>query len=245
MLLLMARPRPGFKPSNGFKPGNCANPRGRGAGSRGKYPKSIWQKIEQLDGNKDPLLVMAEYVSSTVVDPALRLQAAGMLAQYKYGKRPSYHYIEDIVGLEPPKTAADATAYQAKVLALMAAGKLDLASGQGLMTALQGFIDAKSNTELEETVEQLGVLVREILARGLTAGVTAEGGLPVAPGFEGIRMPQLGPPPIEGKAHPWAAPDVAALVEAVPRRRRKPPSDQKPGAGPKQPPEPKDAPEGS
>jgi hypothetical protein len=230
----MAKPRPGWKPAKGFEPGNRMG--GRPKGSRGKYPRSIWQKLEQR-GDRDPIDVLSEFTSSNVVDPALRLQAAGMLASYKHGKRPSYHYIEDIVGLEPPKTAADATAYQAKVIALMAAGKLDLASGQGLMVALQGFIDSKSNTELEETVEQLGVLVREILTRGLGNAVIAEGGLPVLPGCEGVRMPNLGPPTIEGKAHPWAAPDTASLVEAVPRRRKRPVEPSEPESGPDAPPD--------
>jgi hypothetical protein len=64
-----------------FKPGNCANPRGRGKGSRGKYPRSIWQKLAQ-QGGRDPIEVLSEFVSSTTVDPNLKLQAAGMLASY-------------------------------------------------------------------------------------------------------------------------------------------------------------------
>jgi hypothetical protein len=81
----MAKPRPGGRPSNGFQPGNRSG--GRPRGTRDKYPQSVWQMIDQR-GDRDPIDVISEYVTSNVTDPTLKLQAAGMLASHKYGRRP-------------------------------------------------------------------------------------------------------------------------------------------------------------
>jgi hypothetical protein len=223
----MARPRPGFKPSNGFKPGQVANPRGRGAGSRGKYSKNIWQMIDQRR-DRDPIDVISEYVTSNTVDPALKLQAAGMLASYKYGKRPSYRYIEDITGLKPPQSVAEATAYQSKVAALVAEGKLDVDGGLALKDMLQSYVDMKTASELEQRMQQAEALIQELMARGYGSAAKVIGGLPELPGTT-IILPAKNSelPPIadnaaaaDARANPWAV-DVAAQVQPKPASMRK------------------------
>src|ERR1700745_134877 len=107
----MARPRPGWKPSNGFKPGNPYGGR-KPKGSAGKTPAKIWQLLEQR-GDRDPLDFLSEVVSSQLVDMPMRIQAAGHLAGYKHGKRPAFRYIEDVVGLKAPQTVEEAMQYQA------------------------------------------------------------------------------------------------------------------------------------
>jgi hypothetical protein len=203
---------------------------GRARGARSKHPKSIWQAIEQ-QGGKDPIAVMSEYVSSTVVDPALRLQAAGMLASYQYGKRPAYRYIEDVVGMKAPQTLEEARQYLARISVLVAEGKLDVDGGLAIQSLLQSYIDAVVGSEMERRLQVLEELAREQAAcGGFGASVTVvHGGLPTMPGCENLIMPTAAPT-IEHKptkSNPWGdVPDAGAAVDVTPKRRgrpRKPP----------------------
>jgi hypothetical protein len=216
----MARPRPGWKPTNGFKPGNAANPHGRGKGSRGKYPCSIWQMIEQR-GDRDPIDVMSEYVSSNTVDPALKLQAAGMLASYKHGKRPAYRYIEDVVGLKAPQSLAEARQYLARISFLVADGKLDVDGAAAIKDLLQAYIDATVGSEVDQRLRALEEMAREQAARGYGASVAiVQGGMPIMPGCENLILPQTSTPTIEHQPNPWGnVPDAAASLDATPKPR--------------------------
>ena len=243
----MAKPRPGWRPKKPFLPGNSLGGRPRGA--RGQYSKSIWRKLAK-QGGRDPIEVLSEFVSSTTVDPNLKLQAAGMLASYQYGKRPAYRYIEDVVGLKAPTTIQEALAYQARIVQLLAEGNLDVDGAAALKDALTAFIESKVAIELAEKLERGEQLLREMEARGISAAnVVPVGGLPVPPGFENVRMPHLGPPTIEGSANPptnpWAPPDVGAAVKATPAGQNRPPRRAKPKPGPAAPSGPKTDPESS
>jgi hypothetical protein len=223
----MAKPRPGWKPSKPFQKGVVQNPRGRGAGSRGKYARNVWQLIAQR-GDRDPLDVISEFASSNTVDPNLKLQAAGMLASYKHGKRPSYRYIEDVVGMKAPTTIEEALQYQARVAELVATGKLDIDGATALKDLLQGYIEGKVACDLERRMQQAEELLRVMEARGIgSVGVRVIGGLPELPGTM-ITMPAGGgPPTIENApttaakpgnvpSNPWATPDVGAQVKVKP-----------------------------
>jgi hypothetical protein len=235
----MAKPRPGWRPKKPFPPGNSLG--GRRKGSRGQYSKSIWQKLAQ-QGDRDPIEVLSEFVSSTTVDPNLKLQAAGMLASYKYGKRPAYRYIEDVVGLKAPTTIQEALAYQARMVQLLAEGNLDVDGAAALKDALTAFIESKVAIELAEKLERGEQLLREMEARGISAAqVVSIGGLPIPPGFENVRMPHLGPPTIEAKPNPWSDPtaNVAAGVKTTPGSQKRPSRrvKSKPDSDPKTDPE--------
>ena len=239
----MAKPRPGWRPKKPFPPGNSLG--GRRKGSRGQYSKSIWKKLAQ-QGGRDPIEVLSEFVSSTTVDPNLKLQAAGMLASYQYGKRPAYRYIEDVVGLKAPTTIQEALAYQARIVQLLAEGNLDVDGAAALKDALTAFIESKVAIELAEKLERGEQLLREMEARGIRAGnVVPVGGLPIAPGMETVQLPRFGLPTIEGSANPsanpWAAPDVGAAVKVTPGAQKRPPRRAKPKPGPGAPPSPKTA----
>jgi hypothetical protein len=244
----MARPRPGFKPSNGFKPGNCANPRGRGAGARDKYPRSLWQKLEAR-GDRDPIDFLSEVSSSALVDMPLRIQAAGMLASYKHGKRPSYRYIEDITNMPAPRTIAEAQQYLARLTFLVATGKLDVDGAAAVKDLLQAYIDSVIGSEVDQRLRVLEEMARDQATRGFAAAVIVESSMPRMPGTEGLIMP--GDRPVtDQKPNPWGnVPDVGATVEtaaeAAPKRRGRPRKRSKPEAGPEQPPDPKTDPEPS
>jgi hypothetical protein len=239
----MARPRPGFKPSNGFKPGNCANPRGRAAGSRDKYPCSVWQMLDKR-GDRDPIDVLSEFVSSTVVDPALRLQAAGMLASYKHGKRPAYRYIEDVVNLPAPQTLEEARQYLARLSYLVAAGRLDVDGAAAVKDLLQAFIDATVGSDVDQRLREVEEQLRAQAAHGSGVTVVVRSDLPRMPGTENLIYPG-DRPAIEGKPNPWAEPDAGSAVDAAPKPLGESPSALKPAPGPEQPLGPKTNPESS
>jgi hypothetical protein len=174
--------------------------------------------------DKDPLDVLSSFVTSEVADPALRLQAAATLAQFKYGKRPAMRFISDVTGLPAPKTVEEATAYIARVIQLMAAGKLDVDGANAVIAGLRDFVDAKIGVEVAQKLEQAELLLRELEAKGITAAVRVIDGLPPLPGCS-IRMP--GDPPILDAAankNPWATPDVVSVIQ--PRREDDPESSE-------------------
>jgi hypothetical protein len=219
---------------------------GRKPGSRGKYPKSIWQKLAAR-GDREAVDLLSEVANSQMVNMNERITAMGMLASYQSGKRPAYRYVQDVVKLPAPQTVAEAMAYIGRITQLMGAGQLDIDGANAIISGLQTWIESKVALELSEKLERGEALLREYEARGIGANVVPVGGLPVPPGFEGVRMPHLGPPTIEAKPNPWQAPDVGSAVQATPNAQKRPPRRSKPKpdpkpSTPKTPPEP---PEGS
>jgi hypothetical protein len=234
----MARPRPGWKPTKPFQPGNSLGGRSRGA--RGKYPKSIWQELEQR-GDRSAVDLLSEVANSQLVDMNLRIQAMGMLASYQSGKRPAYRYIEDVVGMKAPRTIEEAAQYISRISVLVAEGKLDVDGGAAVKELLQAYIDARVGSEIQEQVRILEEIVR---AQGdrLNATVQVVGGLPTMPGLEKLVMPHRPEPPTiehqSGKPNPWVAPDVGSAVDVSPKKRGRPRKHSKLGADDDGDPEP-------
>jgi hypothetical protein len=237
----MAKLRPGFKHDGQFKPGNHANPRGRPRGSMSKTPRDVWKLLAER-GDKDPLDVLSEFASSNAVAPELRIQAATALSGYRHGKRSALRWIEGITGLKTPTNVIEATAYVARIVQLMAEGRLDVDAGMALKDTLVAFIDARTATDVEERLHHTETLVAELMLRNANTVTEVIGGMPVMPGCEQVRMPHIGPPVIDQKPNPWAppeAPDAAAVVDVTPRRRGRPRKPAKPEPGPQQPPDPR------
>jgi hypothetical protein len=202
-----------------FKPGHVANPRGRGKGSRGKHPCSIWQMLDQR-GDRDPIDFLSEVTSSALVEMPLRIQAAGMLASYKHGKRPAYRYIEDVVGLKAPQTLEEARQYLARISFLVADGKLDVDGAAAIKDLLQAYIDAVVGSEVDQRLRALEEMAREQAGRGFGAAVTVIQGMPPLPGTNIRGMMSGDPPMIEQQANPWGnVPDAAASLDVTPKPR--------------------------
>jgi hypothetical protein len=233
----VARPRPGWKPAKPFQKGVAANPRGKPKGTKDQTPRNVWELLRKR-GDRDPLDVLSEYVTSNTVDPALKLQAAGMLASYKHGKRPSYRYIEDVVGLKAPQTLEEAVRYQSKVAELVASGQLDLDGGAAVKDMLQSYADMKVASELETRMAQAEALIQELMARGYGNAARVIGGLPELPGTTIILPAKEPPTPLPGdrppidptSPNPWATPDVGSLLQPKPRRTNKPGAGRPRGA---------------
>jgi hypothetical protein len=172
----------------------------------------------------------------------LRIQAATALAGYQHGKRSALRWIEGITGLKAPTNVTEATIYVARIVQLMAEGRLDVDAGLALKETLVAFIDARTATDVEERLQKTESLVAELMLRNVGSVREVVGGLPVPPGFEQVRMPHLGPPVIDQKSNPWAppaTPDVAAAVDVTPKRRGRPRKPAKSEPGPEQPLDPK------
>jgi hypothetical protein len=218
----MARPRPGWKPKKGFQPGNCANPRGRAAGSHDKHPCSVWQVLEQR-GDRTAIDLLSEVANSNLVDMNLRIQAMGMLASYQSGKRPAYRYVQGVVEMPAPHTLEEARQYLGRLSMLVATGRLDADSGQAIAALLREYIDATIGTDVLQRLQILEEQVRAQAERGGTT-VIVQSDLGRMPGTEALIMPG-DPPAIEGKPNPWSAPDVRSSVDVVSKPPGTPPSD--------------------
>jgi hypothetical protein len=152
-----------------------------------------------------------------LVDPNLRIQAAATLAGYRHGRRPSFRYVEEAVGLKAPVTIEEARAYLARVAMLVAIGRLDVDSGQAIANLLQAFIDSVIGSEVDQRLRVLEEMAREQAARGYGAAVIVRDGLPVMPGCEDVIMPGRAPM-IDQKPNPWGeVPDAAAGVDVTPK----------------------------
>jgi hypothetical protein len=243
----------GWKPKAGFKSGfdprrNVSGKPGKPRGSKGRIPHDI-QEILRARGDREGVDILSEFANSQLVDPGLRIQAAVALSAYQRGKAPAMRFVPAMTGLEAPSTIQEALAYQSRLVHLVAAGLIDVDSAAAIQSHLHGFIEAKVAIELAEKLERGEALLREYEARGIgAASVVPVGGLPVPPGFEGVRLPQFGSPTIEGStnppSNPWADPtpevaasvkaasDVAAAVKTGPGAQKRPPRRSKPKPGP-------------
>ena len=144
-------------------------------------------------GDRDPIDVMSEYVSSNVIDPNLKLQAAGMLANYKYGKRPAYRYIEDVVGMKAPQTLEEARQYLARLSFLVAEGKLDIDGAAAVKDLLQAYIDSVVGSDVDQRLRVVEEMLRAQAAGGSGVTVVVQSDLPRLPGAGGCRVARRGP----------------------------------------------------
>jgi hypothetical protein len=218
----LAKPRPGWKPAKPFPKGTGGNPAGKPKGTKDRTPRNVWD-ILRARGDKDPLDVLSSFASSELVEPNLRIQAAATLAGYRHGRRPSFRYVEEAVGLKAPVTIEEARQYLARVAMLVATGRLDVDSGQAIANLLQAFIDSVIGSQVDERLRVLEELAREQATRGFGAAIVVEGGLPalpMGPGDRPVIMPHTGPPVIEGKPNhnPWSTPDVGSAVNVTSKK---------------------------
>jgi hypothetical protein len=195
---------------------------------RDRTPRNIWQLLDQR-GDRDPLDLLSEMANSQLIDINLRVQCASVLSGYKHGKRPSLRYVGDLINMPEPRSVEEAMQYQARIVYLVAAGELGVDGGAAIKDLLQAYIDAKVAHDLTERMERAEALLREMEARGIGSVQHVIGGLPIMPGLENVRLPNLGPPTIDAapigpaNPNPWATPDAAAAVNVEPGANRRPP----------------------
>ena len=177
-----------------FQSGNNANPTGRPVGSRNKRTAEVLDLIRAA-GHQDPLITLAELQAKSS-DDAVRATAANMLAPYLHSKlaakpqSPDPVYIEEAVNLPRPTTIKQAYENIALLTEYKSQGKLDIATADSLISdqkvILYALIDeAKLLAAQGGAPEQV---------------IRIEGGMPVAPGHEGIIMPALNGHAIDAQA---------------------------------------------
>jgi hypothetical protein len=179
-----------------FQSGNNANPTGRPVGSRNKRTQEVLELI-RAQGHKDPLVTLSE-LQNSADDEGIRAQAANMLAPYLHSKLaakpqpPDPVYVEEAVNLPRPSTIKQAYENIALLTEYKSQGKLDLATADSLISdqkvILYALIDeAKLLAAQGGPPEQI---------------IRIEGGMPRAPGHEGIIMPTLNGHALDMEATP-------------------------------------------
>ena len=166
-----------------FQPGHTFSP-GRRHGSRNKRTAEIFNRLENR-GDLDPADLLSSIVTNPQEQQELRIQAAGLLMPYKYGKHgsiPPLRYIELQIDVNEFTHVSDAENFLAKIALLVARGHLDIQQGQ----ELQGLVTAWINTQYQK--EELAFKISPPETRDTT--ITITGGLPALPGTQ-IEMPVL------------------------------------------------------
>src|SRR5262252_10930453 len=93
-----------FQPEHTFSPG-------RRPGSRNKRTAEIFHRLESR-GDLDPADLLSSIVTNNQEPKELRIQAAGLLMPYKYGKHgsiPPLRYIDEPIQLPEPTTIEQRT----------------------------------------------------------------------------------------------------------------------------------------
>jgi hypothetical protein len=167
-----------------FQPGHKLSP-GRQLGSRNKRNEEIFHRLETR-GDIDPADLLSSIVTNPQEAQELRIQAAGLLMPYKYGKHgsiPAPRYIDDPIQLPEPTTIEQANKNIAYISNLKAQGLIDLDFANSLIgdnTTIANNLIAEEKLKLELYPPQ---------ERDQT--IRIEGGLPTLPGCESLIMPQL------------------------------------------------------
>src|SRR5215471_21264807 len=92
-----------------FQPGHTFSP-GRRPGSRNRRTAEIFNRLENR-GDIDPADLLSSIVTNTQEQQELRIQAAGLLMPYKYGKHgsiPPLRYVEYQIDVTEPQTIEQA-----------------------------------------------------------------------------------------------------------------------------------------
>ena len=166
-----------------FQPGHTFSP-GRRPGSRNKRTAEIFNRLENR-GDIYPADLLSSIVTNPQEQQELRIQAAGLLMPYKYGKHgsiPPLRYIDEPVQLPEPLTIEQATKNIAYISSLKAQGLIDLDFANSLIA---------DNTTIANNLiaeEELKFKLYPPETRDTT--ITVVGGLPALPGTN-ITMPVL------------------------------------------------------
>jgi hypothetical protein len=167
-----------------FQPGHTFSP-GRRHGSRNKRTEEIFNRLENR-GDLDPADLLSTIVTNPQEQQELRIQAAGLLMPYKYGKHgsiPPLRYIDEPVQLPEPLTIEQANKNIAYISNLKAQGLIDLDFANSLIA---------DNTTIANNLiaeEELRFKINPPETRDTT--IRIEGGLPQLPGCENLIMPVL------------------------------------------------------
>jgi hypothetical protein len=205
-----------------FQPGHTFSP-GRRHGSRNKRTAEIFNRLESR-GDLDPADLLSSIVTNPQEAQELRIQAAGLLMPYKYGKHgsiPPPRFIDEPIQLPEPVTIEQANKNIAYISNLKAQGLIDLDFANSLIA---------DNTTIANNLiaeEELKFKLYPPEQRDTT--ITITGGLPQLPGCENLIMPVLDGHATNGNGHALAAPvDAVPAIEAAPKAQDPEPSPQDP-----------------
>jgi hypothetical protein len=157
---------------------------GRPPGSRNKRDAEIWKRLEDR-GDKDPADFLSSIVTNNEEPIELRVQAANMLMPYKYAKRGAIPQPQEprFITIEIRITKATTVTQGRENLQLISELRSD------------GRIDVEyADTLFAEHTKILDALIEEKKLQNDGKGsepqtIRIVGGLPVAPGHEGVIMP--------------------------------------------------------
>ena len=205
-----------------FQPGHTLSP-GRRLGSRNKRTAEIFNRLESR-GDLDPADLLSSIVTNNEEPKELRIQAAGLLMPYKYGKHgsiPPLRYIDEPVQLPEPQTIEQANKNIAYISNLKAQRLIDLDFANSLIA---------DNTTIANNLiaeEELKFKISPPETRDTT--ITITGGLPPLPGTR-IDMPMLDCHATNGNGHAALAPPIDAVpaIEAAPKAQDPEPPPQDP-----------------
>jgi hypothetical protein len=194
-----------------FQPGHTFSP-GRRHGSRNKRTAEIFNRLENR-GDIDPADLLSSIVTNPQEQQELRIQAAGLLMPYKYGKHgsiPVPRYIDEPIQLPEPTTIEQANKNIAYISNLKAQGLIDLDFANSLI--------ADNATVVNNLIAEEELKYKISPPETRDATITIEGGLPALPGTN-ITMPVL-------NGHTADARALAAPTDVVPPSS---PNDFSPG----------------
>src|SRR5262249_28334820 len=206
-----------------FQPGHTFSP-GRRHGSRNKRTAEIFHRLENR-GDIDPADLLPSIVTNPQEQQELRIQAAGLLMPYRYGKHgsiPPLRYIDEPVQLPEPLTIEQANKNIAYISNLKAQGLIDLDFANSLIA---------DNTTIASNLIAEEELKFKLYPSGeRDTVIKIEGGLPQLPGCENLIMPQLNGHATNGNGHAaLAAPsDAVPAIEAAPKAQDPEPPPQDP-----------------
>ena len=184
-----------------FQPGHTLSP-GRRLGSRNKRTAEIFHRLENR-GDLDPADLLSSIVTNPQEQQELRIQAAGLLMPYKYGKHgsiPPLRYIDEPVQFPEPRTIEQANKNIAYISNLKAQGLIDLDFANSLI--------ADNTTIANNLIAREELKFKLYPPEQQDQRIVIHGGLPVMPGLEGVVMPQLDGHATNGHALAPPAPQI-------------------------------------
>src|SRR6516165_1869504 len=203
-----------------FQPGHTFSP-GRRLGSRNKRTAEIFHRLENR-GDIDPADLLSSIVTNPQEQQELRIQAAGLLMPYKYGKHgsiPPLRYIDQPIQLPEPTTIEQANRNISFISNLKAQGLIDLDFANSLIA---------DNTTIANNLiaeEELKFKISPPETRDST--IRIEGGLPALPGTN-VTMPVLDGRSVTNGHALEPPPPVVPAIESAPNPQDPEPPPQEP-----------------
>src|SRR6516164_3101780 len=203
-----------------FQPGHTFSP-GRRPGSRNKRTAEIFNRLENR-GDIDPADLLSSIVTNPQEQQELRIQAAGLLMPYKYGKHgsiPPLRYIDQPIQLPEPTTIEQANRNISFISNLKAQGLIDLDFANSLIA---------DNTTIANNLiaeEELKFKISPPETRDST--IRIEGGLPALPGTN-VTMPVLDGRSVTNGHALEPPPPVVPAIESAPNSQDPEPPPQEP-----------------